>query len=126
MTTRDNFTVRSEITSTLTTVVACGEVDLDTAPLLRDELLRQLRPAARVRLHLAGVTFMDSSGLQVLLSSKRRAELLGADIGVLEVSKQVRRLLEISGTAGLLMASPDPCTASADEPGPPRRLAGRS
>ena len=88
----------------LVTVRADGEVDLDTAPALRDGLLRRLKPGVRVRLDLAGVTFMDSSGLHVLLSSQRRARLLGSEFCVAEPSTQVRRLLEISGLAATLMA----------------------
>jgi hypothetical protein len=55
-----------------------------------------------VRLHLAGVTFMDSSGLHVLLATQCRASLLGTDFGVVGLSPQVRRL-QISGVARLLM-----------------------
>ncbi len=108
MTMQDILTVRSEETGALITVVASGEVDLETGPRLRDELLRHLTPGARVRLHLAGVTFMDSSGLHVLIASKRRAGLLGADFGVVEPSHQVRRLLQVSGLEALLMAAPEP------------------
>ena len=104
MTTHDILTVRSEVAATLITLRACGEVDLDTAAVLRDELLRRLKPGVRVHLNLAGVTFMDSSGLHVLLSSQRRADLLGSEFSVVESSPQVRRLLEISGLAASLMA----------------------
>lgn len=104
MTTHDILTVRSEVAATLITLRACGEVDLDTAAVLRDELLRRLKPGVRVHLNLEGVTFMDSSGLHVLLSSQRRADLLGSEFSVVESSPQVRRLLEISGLAASLMA----------------------
>jgi anti-sigma B factor antagonist len=114
MTTRDILTVHSEVTSTLCTVVACGEVDLTSAPLLRDELLRQLRSGARVRLHLAGVTFMDSSGLHVLLSTQRRASLLGAAFEVVDLSPPVRRLLQVSGVERILTVAAEPSTASAE------------
>jgi anti-anti-sigma factor len=113
MTTRDILTVHSEVTTTLCTVVARGEVDLATAPLLRDELLRQLQSGSRVRLHLAGVTFMDSTGLHVLLSTQRRASLLGAAFEIADLSPQVRRLLQVSGVGRMLAAAADSSPASA-------------
>ena len=109
----DPFTVHSEQAAGLTTVVACGEVALATAPLLRDELLLRLEPGAQIRLHLGGVSFMDSSGVHVLLASRRRADLLGADFGVVEPSPQVRRLLQISGVTKLLVAAAEPSGAAA-------------
>ncbi len=54
------FTVSSD--SSPGVVVVTGEVDLDTAPTVRDEILRHLHGGADVHLDLGQVTFMDSSG----------------------------------------------------------------
>jgi anti-sigma B factor antagonist len=64
-----------------------------------------------VRLDLAGISFMDSTGLHVLLSSQRRASLLGTDFGLAEPSPTVRRLLQVSGVEGLLSVASEPSTA---------------
>ena len=53
-----------------------GEIDIQSAPELRDELLRVIRRCGpELALDLAGVTFMDCAGLNVLLATRRRARL---------------------------------------------------
>jgi len=53
-----------------------GEIDIQSAPGLRDELLRVIRRCGpQLDLDLASVTFMDCAGLNVLLATRRRALL---------------------------------------------------
>jgi anti-anti-sigma factor len=98
----DNFSVTSDSSAGIITVVVTGEVDLDTAPTVRDEVLRHLREGATVELDLGAVTFMDSSGLHVLLATNRRASLVGAQLRLGRVSDRVQRLLELTGTEAVL------------------------
>ncbi|MGI9861223.1 anti-sigma factor antagonist [Moorella naiadis] len=82
-----------------------GEVDLETADRLRQELeasLDHARPEVLL-LDLAGVTFMDSSGLGVILGRYRRLKKQGGKVVLARPQPQVRRLLEISGL-GKIMA----------------------
>lgn len=82
-----------------------GEVDLETADRLRQELeasLDHARPEVLL-LDLAGVTFMDSSGLGVILGRYRRLKKQGGRVILSRPQPQVRRLLEISGL-GKIMA----------------------
>src|SRR3954471_17058746 len=106
VTSRHLFSVTSTSSLGGATVVTLGEVDLETAPRLRDELLQHLRPGVTVRLDLGGVTFMDSSGLQPLLTSLRRASLVGAELQLVRLSSRVQRLLELTGTTRLLQPPP--------------------
>ena len=101
------FTVSSDSSPAAVTVVVTGEVDLDTAPTVRDEILRHLHGGANVHLDLGGVTFMDSSGLHVLLATTRRASLVGAELQLVRVSPRVQRLLELTGTEAVLQQAPD-------------------
>ena len=55
-------------------VVASGEVDMSTAPALREALLSASRASARVVLDMTGVTFFDSSGLAVLVEALRSSD----------------------------------------------------
>ncbi len=84
-----------------TMLVVRGEIDLATAPQLRNELLRHLATAGRLSLDLTGVTFMDSSGLHVLIASQRRADLLGAHLVIARASTVVDRVLEVTGASPL-------------------------
>jgi anti-sigma B factor antagonist len=84
-------------------VVVHGEIDLATAPQLRDAALRALAVGAgNLHLDLAGVTFMDSAGLHVLLATRRRAHLAGGHLALCGTSRCVDRLLELTGTASVL------------------------
>jgi anti-anti-sigma factor len=75
-----------------------GEVDLETASQLGDHALDALRDGSpHLVLDLAGVTFMDSTGLQVLLTIMRRAELAGGSMAVAGASRTVRKLLSLTG-----------------------------
>src|SRR3954470_5124300 len=76
--------------------VVAGEVDLSNAGLLSHFLEQEASSGESVTLDLSGVSFMDSSGMATLLHglvcTDRSAEQI-----LLHPSRQVRRLLEISG-----------------------------
>ncbi len=79
-------------------VLVGGEVDLETASQLGDHALEAIDDASpHIALELSGVTFMDSTGLKVLLAVKNRAELAGGSLALLGTTRTVRRILELTG-----------------------------
>ncbi|MGQ0825361.1 MAG: STAS domain-containing protein [Actinomycetota bacterium] len=84
-------------------VVAAGEVDLDSAPRLREALASALVLArAEIVVDLAGVHYLDSSGVHCILDGARDAELRGIALQVVRVRRPVFAVLEITGvTRGL-------------------------
>jgi anti-anti-sigma factor len=75
-----------------------GELDLASATALREELLGLLRPgSSRLVLDLSRVSFADASGLAVLIGTGRRARLLGGFLRLAAVSRQVDRVLRLTG-----------------------------
>jgi len=79
-----------------------GELDMATAGDL-GELLRE-RSDQQTVLDFSGITFMDSSGLRVLLEAAGKHNGNGATVVILHPAPQVQRVLEISipgGTPGL-------------------------
>jgi anti-anti-sigma factor len=77
-----------------------GELDLATVPLLEGPL-RELRGAGFERLvvDLRRVTFLDSSGLRLLLEWATGAANDGYELGIVAGSPPVLRLLELTGAA---------------------------
>ena len=76
----------------------CGEIDIQSAPELRDQLLRAIRRyGPRLALDLAGVRFMDCAGLNVLLATCRRARLEEGSVRVVRASPQVLRMISLLG-----------------------------
>ena len=77
-------------------VVARGEVDLDTAPALSRKLSATLAlPVTGITVDLAYVTFLDSSGVSALVSSRKHAGERGIEFRLESVPRQVRQVLEM-------------------------------
>lgn len=73
-----------------------GEVELHSAPQLREELHRVCTGGACVVVDLTGVSFIDSTGLGVLIGGLKRARESGSLFIVCPHSR-VRRVFEITG-----------------------------
>ena len=73
-----------------------GELDLASAPRLTEALLDVAWPAAEVHLDLADLSFLDSSGLRVILELARSRGIDGSVV-LLHPSKAVMRTFEIIG-----------------------------
>ncbi|MFH8463084.1 ANTAR domain-containing protein [Streptomyces sp. NPDC017991] len=90
------------------TVVAAGEIDMDTCAALRHSLCEALADSVRgVRLDLAGVDFCDCSGLNVLLLVRRYALMDGKRVVMWSASRAVERLLALSDTSSLFTPAGD-------------------
>jgi anti-anti-sigma factor len=73
-----------------------GEIDVTRVPDLRDEILAL--PADRsVHLDLSTVSYLDSSGLGMLVLLRKRLGRCGAAVTLVDVQPQVGRVLEITG-----------------------------
>ncbi|MGW0662910.1 STAS domain-containing protein [Streptodolium elevatio] len=78
-----------------------GEIDQDNAAHLRSALDRALnRRPSGLHLDAAGVSFCDSAGLHALLRVRDHAQHAGVAL-TLTPSRQLKRLLQITGTAVL-------------------------
>jgi anti-sigma B factor antagonist len=96
--------------------VLSGGLDVTRAAVVREQLLRLLRPSAsRLVLDLSLVSHVDASGLAVLVSTERRARLLGGSlrlaaerpaVGMAVRAAGLDRLLEIFPTVQLAVSSP--------------------
>jgi anti-sigma B factor antagonist len=87
-----------------TILVAGGELDLYTAPRLRDEVLARVDEGAdRIAIDLNGVGFIDSTGLGILVAClKRVRELDGRLVLIAPETSPLRRLLSLTGLEQVL------------------------
>jgi anti-anti-sigma factor len=75
-----------------------GELDLANAELVGRELLRvEATDVRRIVLDLAGLTFLDSSGIRLLIAAAGRGDADGGRMTIRRPSKQVQRVLRIAG-----------------------------
>jgi anti-anti-sigma factor len=77
-------------------VAASGDLDLSTAPDLERSLLGVQSDARRVVLDLRGVSFMDSSGLRVILAADARARASGGRFVIVRGPPGVHRVFELT------------------------------
>lgn len=77
-----------------------GDIDIAGSPIL-ESMLRACRQPVPTVLDLAGVAFVDSTGLRSLLDAGRRARDAGSTVVLRNVRPQVVRLLEITSTEAM-------------------------
>jgi anti-sigma B factor antagonist len=80
-----------------TIVAPRGELDISTAPRVREALRALDPPPATLVIDLRGLTFLDTSGLQLVLEERQRAEDSGRRLVLVRGSDELQRLFELAG-----------------------------
>jgi anti-sigma B factor antagonist len=92
------FTLRSESAGKACTFYLQGELDLASFETV-DQVLRDAAERANeITIDLSGLTFMDSTGLRLLLKADARARADGHSMRVTGASGEVKMVMEITGT----------------------------
>ena len=97
------FTVERQLSNGTARILVRGELDMETGPRLDEELrgAEAERPAVLV-LDLRGVSFFDSTGLQLVLDADVRAREEGRRFVVLPGDGEPMRILELADVADRL------------------------
>ena len=80
-----------------TVVVLRGDLDIATAPELRECLVNVIDEGARIVIDLEAVDFLDSAGLGILVGGLKRARTRGGELELVCSSHDVLKPLEITG-----------------------------
>lgn len=84
-------------------ITLVGEIDLESAPLVRAVLTQCLRDGIRtLDVDLTPVTFCDCSGLNVFLDAARTATAVGGTLRLHHPPRVLGLILDISGSQFLL------------------------
>ncbi|HEY3868255.1 MAG TPA: STAS domain-containing protein [Actinocrinis sp.] len=111
----DRFTVSVATAERGGTVVAAvGELDMAAAQDLWRELEPRLVGGARVVLDGTGLTFLDSSGLRILLQAVKVAAADGADFRIVAPQPAIQRVFDLAGVGERLPLRASVQTAFAD------------
>jgi anti-anti-sigma factor len=103
------FEATCERRDAVAVVVARGEVDLGSADRLRAALLAPDAQAPNVILDLRRVSFIDSSGLSVVVGAHQRARSEGFRFAIaVGGAPEVRRLFELAALDRTLTLIDDP------------------
>ncbi|MFC6341144.1 STAS domain-containing protein [Nocardioides hankookensis] len=97
------FSVTVDDRGDVSVVQMSGELDVYTAPVLREALSEQISgPATRVVVDLTGLSFMDSTGLGVLVGTRKAAVAARKSLAVVAVDGPIMRLIAITGLEHVL------------------------
>jgi anti-sigma B factor antagonist len=89
--------VREDHDDGVMTLTIEGELDLATAPKVRDPLERAIESGiSRIVVDMLGCGFIDSTGLGVLLHAAKRLEEKDGAMALVCVDDQIKRLLELT------------------------------
>jgi anti-anti-sigma factor len=83
-----------------------GELDLGTASIFADAVSRAAEPGRTVRIDLAGLVFMDSTGMRSILETHRTAARDGWTLRLGRAAAPVQRVFAMSGMEKLLPFDP--------------------
>jgi anti-sigma B factor antagonist len=99
--------VHTEFDPPRITLALRGELDLAGAPMLERAIAALPWPRlAELVFDLAGLTFIDSTGLGVLIQASQRAAAAGLRFSVVRVPAQPRKLFTIAGVIDSLNVQP--------------------
>ena len=99
----DPVTLTADVAPGDAVVVALGgDLDIASVPAVRERLLGLLRPGgSRLVVDMSAVRYADASGLEALVSTRRRAVLLGGTLRLAALQPEVARVLIASGLSRL-------------------------
>lgn len=100
--------VRLEHSEGRPVVLVAGEIDMSTAPGLRGRLEEIPSDAGSVVVDLSEVTFLDSTGLSVLVGTWKRlsSEDSRADLRLVVDRPTIQRVLDVTGLSGVFAVYP--------------------
>jgi anti-sigma B factor antagonist len=97
-----NFKIQDGVVDGVPVVTASGEIDVATAPPLRDRLQALTTSGkANIVVDLLGVTFLDSTALGVLVGALKRCREAGGDLPLVIAEPRILKVFEITGLTGV-------------------------
>ena len=77
----------------ISTVFLTGEIDMDVADKAKGIILPLVESGKEVHIKLKDVSYMDSSGISVLIESHQKAEEKNTKVIIKEISKSVLKVI---------------------------------
>lgn len=89
------------------TLLVSGEIDLYTAPKLKEELIALTKNKdATIHVDLDGVSYMDSTGLGVFISAVKSTKENDSHLKLINLHERVLRLFTITGLNEIMDIQP--------------------
>ena len=91
-----SLTFEQQTSGETVTLLCHGKIVSDTAPMLQEEVRKQIAQSSVVVLDLGDIRYMDSSGLGALVGLYVSAKRAGKQLKLVHLSDRVRELLRLS------------------------------
>jgi anti-sigma B factor antagonist len=101
------FEVQHVVSGGSHTLVLRGELDMTTASDLEAEIASSVESASELTLDLSELTFMDSTGIGVVLFAQRLCQETGTGFAVVPGIGQVQQVFEVTGLVDILPFRPE-------------------
>jgi len=79
-----------------TIIALTGEIDLQTSPEAREQLLELLKDRRHVLVDLSGVEYIDSSGIASLVEALQFAKSNGLFFGLVDISEAAQQVIQLA------------------------------
>ena len=73
-----------------------GEIDMEVADKARNTILPLIEAGHEVHLNLSKVQYMDSSGISILIESKKLSEQKNTKFELVDISKPVEKVIAMA------------------------------
>ena len=80
----------------ISTVHLDGEIDMEVADKARNTILPLIEAGHEVHLNLSKVEYMDSSGISILIESKKLSEQKKTKFELVDISKPVEKVIAMA------------------------------
>lgn len=85
-----------------TVIALSGRLDTTTAPQLQEILIPEFNTSKQVELDFAGLAYVSSAGLRVLLMGEKTAKAKDGSMTLTHVSPEIMEVFEMTGFSGIL------------------------
>ncbi|MBR5287215.1 MAG: STAS domain-containing protein [Clostridia bacterium] len=95
------MTIEKNLNAAQLTVILNGRLDTTTAPQLESELKESLAGVENLVLDFAGLQYLSSAGLRVLLSAQKQMNKQGSMV-VRHVNETIAEIFDVTGFCDIL------------------------
>ena len=95
------MTIKIKVNADSTTIAVAGRLDTTTAPILDKTINEDIKDVKNLILDIAGVTYISSAGLRVLLGAQKKMQKIGS-MKVKNVCAEIMEIFEMTGFADIL------------------------
>ena len=96
------MTINKTLENGKLTLTLEGRLDTTTAPKLQEALIPAFDEAKEIALDFAGLAYVSSAGLRVLMTGQKTAKAKGASMTIRNVSQEIMEVFDMTGFADIL------------------------